>query len=1119
MKKNACMIVFLAMPLVGFLPGRGFAAGADTGGKDRSAAQLRQVKAELELSKESYDRLMGLYMKKEAETKALAEKVSLFSSEFADFQQLIDRLKKEKEELVTGQDKVAKRLQELEKQKDAFDQQGSAAQKEKDDLAKAATDARKQVEELTARIAKSDAEKLALAGEAEKLRKRPDLQSELEQARQKLAEAARRQEELKNLAAQNDALRGEAQKQQQEQARKLEAVTAELSRLKKVPDFKGEAEQLKGRLSVLQEEHSRLQKESKRQQDLARRLDDATSRLEKLGMERNAAVAELAQLRNRPDFKGEAEQLTGKVLGLEEVRDKLLEEAKGLRDVDRKLAEANARIEKLGSEKDTAIIEIDRLKRQANFKAEAEQLTARVAALEEENSRMRDSISAKDGLRKTVEELTTKAQKAAAEKDAAVAELARLKSAPDFKAEAEKLRARVAALEKERPRMQDAVSAQDGLRKTVEALTAKAQKAAAEKDAAVAELARLKNAPDSKAEAEQLKEKMLALHEDNARLQAELKKQPELARKFDDANARLAKLQEAGKRLDDANAYIEKISAEKNRIAAELDAARKQPGTRGEVEQLKAKLMALQEERLRLIEDLKRQQERKQPDPGPGNDQLRVQVSALTAQLAEIRTKTEARVRSEADAQIKVLNEKIAGMEKGLKEAQDLSYQLVQEKAGFQNTEKTLKARVKELEEQKLTIDQLNQNLAARNGSFEKEYAGLSEQFARLQVQFNDADRQKQELKEKIDAGAKEMAAVSGRLAAAEGGRIRLQEQIDLLKKEKDDLAAKMAQESAQHEQEISLLKTDTEQELARKEGTLVRMSQKLEELKATRQAGEGILTQKLGAAQKELTSQKELSFKLVQEKAVFESRQVEMAQRSADLEKQNAVILQEKAKLEEQNAFLKNQYVTISQELNSLREQYAKVIQGRPVETVLKNSREREQSLMAARKDMEGKLQDYSGRLKEYEQQIKGKEDVERQNKQLADDFARLQESYDRLERKYAEAEENVQRQETVKQKYEKLPQENTTLHYNLGVLYAQNQQYAKAVTEFEKVLEVRPDDTESLYNLGVIYGEHLKNRKKAIAHFKRYLAAAPDDADAQRVRKFILTWETYGQDIHDGK
>ena len=92
-----------------------------------------------------------------------------------------------------------------------------------------------------------------------------------------------------------------------------------------------------------------------------------------------------------------------------------------------------------------------------------------------------------------------------------------------------------------------------------------------------------------------------------------------------------------------------------------------------------------------------------------------------------------------------------------------------------------------------------------------------------------------------------------------------------------------------------------------------------------------------------------------------------------------------------------------------------------------------------------------------------------------------------------------------------ERLLRENSVLHYNLGVFYLQRQEYNEAIGEFEKVLELNPDDAATHYNLGIIYADYLDNKIKAIAHFKRYLNIDPKDKDADRAKKYILTWETW--------
>ena len=91
-----------------------------------------------------------------------------------------------------------------------------------------------------------------------------------------------------------------------------------------------------------------------------------------------------------------------------------------------------------------------------------------------------------------------------------------------------------------------------------------------------------------------------------------------------------------------------------------------------------------------------------------------------------------------------------------------------------------------------------------------------------------------------------------------------------------------------------------------------------------------------------------------------------------------------------------------------------------------------------------------------------------------------------------------------------DRLVRDNAVLHYNLGVFHIQKQDYAEAIAEFEKVLDLNPSDSATHYNLGIIYAEYLNNKPKAMLHFKRYLLnASKDDKDTQRAKKYIMTWE----------
>ncbi len=91
-------------------------------------------------------------------------------------------------------------------------------------------------------------------------------------------------------------------------------------------------------------------------------------------------------------------------------------------------------------------------------------------------------------------------------------------------------------------------------------------------------------------------------------------------------------------------------------------------------------------------------------------------------------------------------------------------------------------------------------------------------------------------------------------------------------------------------------------------------------------------------------------------------------------------------------------------------------------------------------------------------------------------------------------------------------LIRQTAEMHYNLGVFYTKNKEYERAIAEFEKVVEITPDDAYAHFNLGYIYAEYLVNRKKAIEHFRYFLRLAKsDDKDVDWVKKYLLTWETY--------
>ena len=84
--------------------------------------------------------------------------------------------------------------------------------------------------------------------------------------------------------------------------------------------------------------------------------------------------------------------------------------------------------------------------------------------------------------------------------------------------------------------------------------------------------------------------------------------------------------------------------------------------------------------------------------------------------------------------------------------------------------------------------------------------------------------------------------------------------------------------------------------------------------------------------------------------------------------------------------------------------------------------------------------------------------------------------------------------------------------MHYNLGVFYSQRKEYPRAVAEFEKAIELDPEDANAYFNLGYIYAECYVDRPKAIENFKKYLRLVKKgDKDVDWVKKYILTWQTW--------
>jgi tetratricopeptide (TPR) repeat protein len=127
---------------------------------------------------------------------------------------------------------------------------------------------------------------------------------------------------------------------------------------------------------------------------------------------------------------------------------------------------------------------------------------------------------------------------------------------------------------------------------------------------------------------------------------------------------------------------------------------------------------------------------------------------------------------------------------------------------------------------------------------------------------------------------------------------------------------------------------------------------------------------------------------------------------------------------------------------------------------------------------------------------------DVNLQYKKAVAQNNTLEKKLERQPREYAE----IARENKV------LLKRTALMHYNLGVFYTKNKEYPRAVAEFEKAIELNPEDAQAYFNLGYLYSEFYVDRPKAIDNFQKYLhLAKKEDKDIDWAKKYILTWQTW--------
>ncbi|HQJ15254.1 MAG TPA: tetratricopeptide repeat protein [Candidatus Omnitrophota bacterium] len=251
----------------------------------------------------------------------------------------------------------------------------------------------------------------------------------------------------------------------------------------------------------------------------------------------------------------------------------------------------------------------------------------------------------------------------------------------------------------------------------------------------------------------------------------------------------------------------------------------------------------------------------------------------------------------------------------------------------------------------------------------------------------------------------------------------------------------------------------------------------------------------------------------LVESKAKCESAEAEINKATAARD----AALAEAKKAQDQAAALanklknvENEYAAITRERDELKRTLDKMTLDYKIvpETQRENARLRDDLAAAQRnlknlqiksKRLEDQALNDSAQMEVYRRQIK--EFKKRYELAMAKNRS-LEKKIEQVPARFAE----IARENKV------LIKETALMHYNLGVFYTKNKEYSRAIAEFEKTVELNPNDAAAQYNLGFIYAEYLVNRPKALEHFRKFLSLVKsDDKDVDWVKKYILTWQTW--------
>ena len=310
----------------------------------------------------------------------------------------------------------------------------------------------------------------------------------------------------------------------------------------------------------------------------------------------------------------------------------------------------------------------------------------------------------------------------------------------------------------------------------------------------------------------------------------------------------------------------------------------------------------------------------------------------------------------------------------------------------------------------------------------------------------------------------------------------------------------KLKKESAAMKSEFENIKTDRDNVLKQAKTFLSEKEAVVAKLRA-QEGSEKNSTKELESLQKEIEV---LKSELADAK---NKRAKDQELRQQDIDGREKTITELQAKIESFSHFMTDYPPAKIQELledrNRLGEESKKMAVR--VLDLEKRAEENKRELKPLELDRE-ELFRLRSEAKEMRKRLQYVEKLEKRQQQLVKENAEYREKLEILKGKFKDAVPGLAKSGRISQK---MMRENADMHYNLGTIFLKNKQYKEAIQEYERVLELRPADSDTHYNLGVLYDDYLKDREKALYHYQKYLAVNPKSPDAKKIETYILSLE----------